>query len=353
VLFQPTAVQLRGVDSQLYTLAGEGNPTSAVLLQPGAKGLDAPDFTIVADEYPAIDGGFVRNARAGIREIFLPLKIVAPTRPEMMRLKRRFIAALNPTRGLVHIVFTEYTQYSAGGPWEAEPARQISCFYVSGAEGGEGSSNGITWASYGLVLRAPDPYFRGLARIATGFVRYDKLSPFIPEGAANPFLSVDGLTPGQGLILSSDPVWITTQVVSNVGEVPAQPRWQIAGPLDATFSLRRRDPATGAVKALRFNKPVALTNDEALIIETAKGDLSIYKERRNIYKARLDGGGPRTPMWPLFDITSELWGLESGDNIVELAIDKPPGMTEPQERDWLSRNRPVVSLTYLPGYLGI
>ncbi|MFI6319753.1 hypothetical protein ACIBG8_19620 [Nonomuraea sp. NPDC050556] len=333
------------MDNKLYTLAGEGNDATAVLLQPKAKGLDAPSFTINADEYPAIPGGFVRSVRAGIREIFLPLKIVAPTRPEMMRLKRKFIASLNPSQGLVSLIVTEYTQYSPGGPWEAEPARQLTCYYVSGAEGGEESSAGVNWTTYGLVLRATDPYFRGLARATASFVRYGKLSPFIAETGSQ-FLSPDGVTPGDGLVLSANPEWITSQVVTNVGEVAAQPRWWIEGPLASTFSIHLADLATETARTLRFNKPVTLTTDDAIFIETAKGELDIYKQRK-------DGNGPRTPLWGAVDITSELWALESGENIVELAIDKPPGMTPAEELDWLSRNRPVVSLSYLPGYLGI
>lgn len=346
MLFYPTVVQLRGVDNRLYTLAGSGNPETAILLQPGAKGLDAPAFTIYADEYPAIDGGFLRAARAGIREVFLPLKLIAPTRPELMKLKRAFIASLNPTNGLLQLLTTEYGQPTSGGPLEAETTRQLTCFYVSGVEGGESSSDGVHWSTYGLVLRAPDPYFRALFRTHASFVQYDALRPFIPEKGANPFLSVDGLTPGEGLALSTSPEWIATQVLSSVGDAAAQPRWTIRGPLNSTFSLHLHGADGAVVKSLRMKQPVSLTSDQTLTIETTRGELDVFRQAA-------DGTGPRTPLWSHFDIASDMWALQPGDNQVSLQVDQPPGLTPEELKAWLASNRPVVSLTYLPAYLGI
>ncbi|MEU7830381.1 hypothetical protein [Nonomuraea sp. NPDC049129] len=334
------------MDGRLYTLAGEGATSAAVLLQPGAKGLDAPSYTIYADEYPAIDGGFVRSARAGIREVFLPLKIIAPTRPAMMKLKRELITSLNPTKGFVQLLVTEYGQPASGGPLEAEPTKQLTCYYVSGVEGGDGSSQGVTWSSYGLILRAPDPYFRSLFRTEASFVQYDVLRPFIPAEGANPFLSVDGVAPGQGLTLSSNPEWITTQLLSSVGDAAVQPRWTIQGPLNSTFSLRLHDADGEVVKSLRFNRAVSLPHGQTLTIETTRGEPDIYQQAS-------DGTGPRTPMWSRFDITSDMWALEPGPNQISLQIDQPAGLTPEELEAWLADNRPVIGLSYLPAYLGI
>ncbi|MEU4726537.1 hypothetical protein AB0G06_43660 [Nonomuraea dietziae] len=348
MLFKPTVVQLRGVDNKLYTLAGEGNDPAAVLLQPGAKGLDAPAFTIHADEYPSIDGGFLRFARAGIREVFLPLKIIAPNRPELMKLKREFIASLNPTKGMVQLLFTEYWQPSPKEDlFEAEPTKQLTCFYVSGMEGGEGSdSDGVHWSTYGLVLRAPDPYFHALFRTHASFIRYDVLRPFIPQAGANPFLSADGTQPGEGMALSSEPEWITTQVLSSIGDAAVQPRWTIRGPLNSTFSLRLHGDDGEAVKTLRMKQSVSLTADQVLTIETARGELDVFRQAA-------DGTGPRTPMWNHFDIASDMWALQPGDNQVSLQIDQPAGLTPEEQEAWLANNQPVVALSYLPAYLGI
>ncbi|WP_431911718.1 hypothetical protein [Nonomuraea jabiensis] len=345
MLFKATVVQIRGVDGQLYTLAEEGHTpdSAAILLQPGAKGLDAPSFTTYADEYPAIDGGFVRASRASMREVFLPLKIIAPTRFEMMRLKRRFIASLNPTRGLVQLLTTEYTQVTPKDPLEAEPVRSLKCFYVSGMEGGESSSDGIHWATYGLILRAPYPYFQSLVRTDVSFVRYETLRPFIGEGS---FLSLDGTTPGAGLGISSDPTWITSLTINNPGEVLVYPRWHIRGPLNTTFSIHLHDVEGNVAKALRFFKPPGLLADETLIVEMARGEIDIYK-------SKTDGSGPKTPMWWAYDITSDMWPFQPGDNSVSLVIDKPTGMTPEQEAEWLTSNSPTMSVSYLPAYLGI
>ncbi|MGN9782767.1 hypothetical protein ACTMTF_15145 [Nonomuraea sp. ZG12] len=346
MLFQPTVVQLRGVDNKLYTLAGAGESSAAILLQPGAKGLDAPTFTLHEDEYPAIEGGHLRSARAGIREVFLPLKISATTRPEMMKLKRDFIASLNPTQGLVKLLFTEYAQPSLEGPLEAEPTKQLTCYYVSGMEGGEDASDGVNWSTYGLILHATDPYFRALLRTNVSFVHYDTLRPFIPDVGANPFLSLDGLTPGEGLALSTNPEWITTQLVPSIGNAEVRPRWTIRGPLNSTFSLRLHNAAGEVVKELRIHKPVSLGPDEVLTIETTRGELDVFLQA-------VDGTGPRTPLWSHFDISSDMWGLKPGDNQVTLQVDQPPNLTPEELEDWLVLNRPVVSLSYLPAYLGI
>jgi hypothetical protein len=346
LLFQPTVVQLRGVDNKLYTLAGAGESPSAVMLQPGAKGLDAPTFVLYEDEYPAIDGGFLRHARAGIREVFLPLKISAPTRPELMKLKREFIASLNPTKGTVKLLFTEYGQPASGGPLEAEPTKQLTCHYVSGMEGGENSSDGVNLATYGLVLHATDPYFRTLFRTQASFVQYDVLRPFIPAEGANPFLSLDGVQPGAGLALSSNPEWITTQTLSSIGDAAVQPRWTIAGPLNSTFSLRLHDDNGNVIKSLRFYRPVSIPVGQTLTIETTRGEPDIYQQAT-------DGTGPRIPMWSHYDVTSDMWALEPGLNQVSLQVDQPPGLTPEELENWLLMNRPVVALSYLPAYLGI
>ncbi len=105
----------------------------------GLKGPDAPTFNVLADDVSrGFDGGFVRFSRATIREFFLPITVTGTTRPEMMKLKRQFIAALNPRKGLVTLQTTEYAEI--GGLLVAETARAITCYYAGGMEGGEGFS---------------------------------------------------------------------------------------------------------------------------------------------------------------------------------------------------------------------
>ncbi len=173
----PPSCSCGGVDGSLFTLTDEAYSGPAILLRRGAKRLDAPTFDVKADEYPAIDGGFFRFARVGIREIFLPLTITGSTRARMMALKRRFISSLDPKRGMVTLQSMEYT--NVGNLMVAETPRVPTCYYVTGMEGGEGSDGGIHWAKYGLVLRAPHPYFQHPSRTYESFMTYGTMKPFI------------------------------------------------------------------------------------------------------------------------------------------------------------------------------
>lgn len=348
MLFKPTVVQLRGVDGSLFTLTDESISGAAILLQPGAKGLDAPSFDVKADEYPAIDGGFYRFARARIREIFLPLKITGTTRAEMMKLKRRFIASLNPKKGVVTLQTTEYAK--VGGLLVAETPRVISGFYVSGMEGGEGSENGIHWSTYGLVLRAPHPYFQHPSRTHAIFQAYDTLRPFLdPTG---PFLSPNGTTPGKGLSLSSNPVWMESLDLYNPGDVETQPRWEIRGPLESRMSMVRKDVEGTVLEELRFSEPVAVSPEQVLIIETTKGAQMVRRYQAATIGTEYD---PRLgdPMWWALDVSSAMWALQPGSNLVSLVIEKPPNLTTEQEAAWPASNRPNVAVSYKPSFMGI
>ncbi|MER5643951.1 hypothetical protein [Streptosporangium sp. NPDC002524] len=359
MLFKPTVVQLWGVDRQLYTLTEETSTGAAVMLRPGAKGLDAPTWNVMTDEYPAIDGGFVRFARAGIRELFLPLIITGTTRPEMMALKRRFINSLNPAKGLVTLQTTEYTIPDNLGDAAtlddmiAEPPRAIECFYAGGMEGGEGSENGVHWASYGLILRCPVPYFSGLSRIRASFQVYDQLRAFMADApAADPFVSVDGTTPGMGLQLSTNPIWADEISLFNPGDIGAQPRWEVRGPFNSRLRLMLLDEEGATLKELRFAEAFPVLTSEVLVIETVKGAQSIRLYPEVSPSGNYSPTAGKSVYWA-FDTTSSLWAIEPGTNQVALAIDKPPGMNPTQEAAWLAANSPRAYVSYLPAYLGI
>ncbi|WP_043617346.1 phage tail family protein [Nonomuraea candida] len=356
MLFKPTVMQIKGVDGALYTLTDESFTGAAILLREGAKGLDSPTFDVKADEYPAIDGGFVRFARAAMREIFLPVTIHAPTRFEMMALKRRFIASLNPKKGLVQLQSTEFS-LPAGFTGEPtlddlvpEPTRAITCFAAGGLEGGEGSENGTHYATYGLILRAPTPYFQTLARTVQTFQVFDVVEPFIEPAT---FLSLDGSTEGAGLQISSNPAWTNAVTLTNPGDVEAQPRWEIRGPLESRFSLVLKDATGETVKELRFHTAFPITQHQVLVIETAKGAQMI-----RLYD-QIPANGDFDPtqgnsMWWAYDVTSEMWALEPGaDNPVALVVDKPDGLSPEEETAWNAANQPNVTVSFLPSYLGI
>lgn len=347
-MLRPTVVQVIGVDGRTYTLTDESFSGPSILLQKGAKGLDAPPFVTHADEYPAIDGGFVRFSRASIREIYLPIKIVGATRDQMMRLKRRFIASLNPKRGMVSLQVTEYTR--SGGVWVAELPRAISCYYVSGLEGGEGQDGNYHWATYGVVLRAPDPYFHHLTRSIGTFLSYDIIRSFF--GA--PFLSPDGQAAGAGLALSTDPVWTDEVMVHNAGDVESQPRWEIRGPVRDRMSMQLLAEEDGAVLAeMRFREPITVRPDQVLVIETKHGRQSVrlYDEPKEI-GSDYDPTEGRS-MWWAFDVGSQMWALQPGWNRIRLAIEKPAGLTSEEEEQWRAANMPDAAVSILPRFMGV
>lgn len=349
MLFRPTVIQLVGVDGATYTLTDADPEEAAILLRKGAKGLDAPEFDVKDDEYVAIDGGYVRSSRATMREVFLPITITARDRHEMMALKRRLIASCNPNRGLVELRSTEFSVPAGfvGEPTAAdlvaEPTRSIRGYYAGGLEGGEGSENGITHNTYGLLLRCTDPYFSELARRKQSFLIVETLVPFHnPEVS---FLSPDGASPG-GFRLSSDPVLNFSADLVNVGDKDAAPRWEIQGPATARFSLVAKDASGTVVRELRMDSAVALTKDEVLLIETARGRQDLRK--RSLVDPTVD-----VSMWWAYDTSSPLWLLEPGVTSVEIVLDKPAGMSPEAELLWALANRPLVSVSFLTSFLGV
>ncbi|GAA0423894.1 hypothetical protein [Streptomyces luteireticuli] len=129
---------------------------ACIAILPGPTGLDAPPWQATVTEYAGMDGGRLVKTRAAARRINLPLLIWAPTRPELLALKRQLVAAV-----------------IGGGCWlrvaEADgTARSIRVHYTGGLEGDEGAdAAGLAYTRYGLQLTAPDPYWYGPERTET------------------------------------------------------------------------------------------------------------------------------------------------------------------------------------------
>lgn len=343
-MFRPTVVQLEGVDGKVYTLTSESFSGPAVYLYTTPKGLDAPKFDVVVDEYPAIDGGFHRFSRAPVREIFLPLKVVGSTRAQMLQMKRSLIKSLNPKKGPVTIQVVEYDDSGVAGT-----PRVLSCYYVNGMEGGEGDDGYLSWSTYGVVLRATNPYFRYRNRMFANFL--DTVTvPFLdPE---TPFLSLDGETPGGGLRLSKNPEWVNDVIINNPGDVEAQPRWEIRGPLSAPISLVKLNDEGVPVEELRLSQPVQLAEDQVLVIETEPGGQFIRRylaQETGFEYDPLDGES----FWWVHDITSPMWALDPGENRVGIRVHKPADLDPEDESEWEAANRPTVTVSFYPTFMGI
>lgn len=253
-----------------------------IITLPGIKGFDAPPFQLSYDEQPALDGGYARHVRATSREVFVPLLLFADSRPDLLALKRGFLAALNPTYGPCRITVTEGDASS----------RFLDAYYVSGAEGDEGQDNaGFVWIKYGLVFRAMDPYWYSGRTVERTFQAVgEELRPFF----SNPFF---GLNINRTYSLNQE----TRLTVS--GDVEAWPEWTITGPMDqATFT---RIDADGEAS---FTLDTSLATGDTVYIDTRPGrkQVTLLSTGQNL--------------WDSLGANPHLWSVKPGENIVRIEI---------------------------------
>ena len=137
----------RGVTTQL------SDWENGWLLQPGAKGLDMPQYAFSTDESPGIDGYALRDVRAQGKEIILPLAFWANDSRAAYKARRRaFINSLNPKRGVGTMTLTE--------PDGA--TRTIGAYYAGGLEGDESlDAAGERWCINTITFGVPSPYWIG------------------------------------------------------------------------------------------------------------------------------------------------------------------------------------------------
>ncbi|WP_370421948.1 hypothetical protein AB8O64_27580 [Streptomyces sp. QH1-20] len=176
----PPRVTLTAGGTEFLLTADLSHQGACIAILPGPTGLDAPPVQATVNEYAGMDGGRLVKARATSRRITLPLLLWAPTRPELLALKRRFVAALVADRGPCMLRVAE-----ADGT-----ARSIRVHYTGGMEGDEGTDGaGLTFTRYGLQLTAPDPYWYGDERAETFRVHGAPHFLSHPAGAWAPLLS--------------------------------------------------------------------------------------------------------------------------------------------------------------------
>ncbi|MHC3450756.1 phage distal tail protein [Streptomyces prasinus] len=270
------------------------------LLQPGAKGLDMPEYAYATDESPGIDGYELRDVRAQGKEIILPIAFWAhDSRAAYKERRRRLINSLNPKRGVGTLTLTE--------PDGA--TRSIGAYYTGGLEGDESlDAAGERWCINALTFGVPSPYWIG-GEVAHSW----------KAGSDAAFFPVLPLQVGDSQVLGE-------VTVTNPGDDVAYPVWTITGPatsITLTNTLPN-DPITGApvVRTLALTRTI--TGTDTVTIDT--------RERRQT--ALLNGSAN---LWPdLGD--SELWPLEEGENRLNLVVAGSTALTS-------------VAMTYQPRYL--
>lgn len=270
------------------------------LLQPGAKGLDMPNYAYNTDESPGIDGYELRDVRAQGKEITFPLAFwMNDSRAAYLARRRGFIRSLNPKRGVGTLTLTQ--------PDGA--ARSIRAYYTGGLEGDESlDAAGERWAINVITFGCPSPYWIGADVTQTW-----------KAAAGGTFFPVLPLTVGASQVLGA-------VTVDNDGDDVAYPVWTITGPATSiTLTNTITDPLTGDTITKTLVLTRTITGTDTIVIDT--------RERRQT--ALLNG---TTNLWPDLSDASELWPLEPGINSLNLTVSGSTGVTS-------------VRMTYQPRYL--
>lgn len=306
-------VTLEGVDGSQFALSAKGG-TGNIWLNKGATGLDMPEWDVQTAEYPVLDGEYPIAVRGLGREIFLPVTVWGNTRAQMVETKRRLIRALPPNRMFARMAKLIVAETDDSGNYE--PQREIEVYYADGLQGDEGSDNGLSWGKFGLVLRAPDPFFRDRADTVVSFAKAptDPRPFFPPEGES--FVSKDGVS--GGFKLSSDPVFSPEMVIDNPGDVSVYPTWKIVGPLDGPFNLVREATDFSPQGVLVVNS-MTLGQGEAVTIVTAPG------------KVKVTASNNSTAGWSSLATNPQFWALDPGPNQVSIQ-----GLNPGQEPSFMS-----------------
>jgi hypothetical protein len=251
----------------------------AIVIQPGASGLDMPPFELHADDSPNLDGSIYRGSRAVARQILLPVFVYGVDRKTLTSFKRKLASALNPKNGFCVLTFIE----------QDGAARRIKCYYVNGMEGNESvDTSGFDWVSYGIQLTAVDPWFYGDTEEVADWTFGTPL-PFL----GNPFfpIKLSTGTPASGQL-----------IVNNPGDIEAWPVWTITGPLKS-FKFTGPDGSSWGIPAAAGGADV-LANGRTLTVDSRPG-----------YKTITDDLG--TNYFPLMSANPNFWSVPVGTSTIQ------------------------------------
>jgi phage-related protein len=173
------------------------------ILTTGLRGLGIPT-TDVRITNSAGDGGTWRSTRRGIRELDLPIVVIADDRDSVESKLRRLAAALSDRYGTPKLVAT----YSDGSSYE------IEVHYTGGAETLFGSDAGSTYCRWMLTVQAPQPYWTS-QQLVSFSLAYDG--------------STRGLLPDLSMLKVKTNSVLGSFTIENPGDVDAFPVWTING----------------------------------------------------------------------------------------------------------------------------
>ncbi|MEU6704721.1 phage tail domain-containing protein [Streptomyces wuyuanensis] len=264
----------------------DSNRWPAIIMGPGATGLDMPAYGLFSDDSPNLDGSIFRSARATAREIMIPVYLHGIDRQTINALKRKLFQALNPKRGFCVLKFTEGSTRT----------RQISAYYKGGMEGSESTdASGFTWAKYGLTFTAMDPWFYPSVGQSTRWDFGAGPSFLSTTTALFPLKITKGVMGGPGESL----------IISNPGDVEAWPVWELHGPIKS-FTLTS---PTGEI--LKASPPAGgadlVPTGRVLTIDTRPGKKTVLDDQGVNY-------------WAKLDTNPQFWPVEPGDTQASVSV---------------------------------
>lgn len=209
----------------------------------GLVGLHNPPIQKFYSEARAVPGARVRGSRAGVRPVKWPLLVASDRRvaSEWQAIQDAFFNSIHPEKP---------------GVWTVTTGRTVRSLRLTGVYTGDpGYMHDpllFRWAQYDVELEATQPFWEGEPVTAGPF---DAGTPvdFIPEEGAPSFH------------LSGSSTFEKAKV-TNPGDVPVYPVWEVRGPLDdVTMTLDGRT----------ITVPFAVGSGERLCINTDPRNLSV------------------------------------------------------------------------------
>jgi hypothetical protein len=176
------------------------------ILNPGFMGFNIPAAE-VRIENSAGDGGVFRHAKRGVRSMDIPITVVGDDRADVQTKLRR----LGKLTQNVFGPLTLRASYTDG------TSLDLKTYYTGGAEGQWGTSAGMTYATWTLSLKAPQPYWQ-----STTVEQFT-----VTRGATG-----RGLLPNLTKLRVSSSQALGAILINNTGDVPMFPTYKVLGPID-------------------------------------------------------------------------------------------------------------------------